>query len=871
MTKKALCVLLVFLLAFWLFHPGPVIADGATVSTDKAEYHQGETITISGSGFPYGAAVSLSIYKGSELIYIIPGPPPYYTFFGPTFTATCAIGSGWDYGEYTVLAAYTGGSASCTFSLVPFGTLTTDKGGYLRGATVYLSGSGFPSGVEKTLSVARASAPTTPLLTLSYKPTASSFTATFTVQSGWEYGTYLGIATYGTPTATVTCAFEVIPAPPTPTGLSGQPGRNQALLTWQSVSNPYHSGYRIYRALSLGGTYELRGTTSATNFTDSATAYSGSYYYKVSSFDLYGNESSLSGAVAVTPYGDPAYSSFENIPSQVAGIPFPVIVKARDGWNRQVLDFNSPALLSDTTGTISPVFFNFSSGSATVNVTITKADSQVKIFVVTTPTGESNVFAVLPGAVDRLSLSPSTATITAGSSQAYTLLAYDSYNNSWDVTSSASFSITPSAGGSWSANTYTSQKAGTWTITGSYGGKSATATLIVQPGAPALLSLSPLTATNVVGTSHSLTAFLRDACENPLSGYSISFQILSGHTSLLIPSAITDSSGLATTTFTATTVGTDTIRASAGTIQSNTVTKVWTASVPSSIELTPLTATNPVGVPHTLSAQVRDGFGNPVPGVTVSFNVSGAHSLGGSSGTNSSGIASFTYTATTVGTDTIRASAGTIQSNPVTKVWIQASLDHLSLSPQTATITAGGSQSYTLLAYDSFGNSWDATSSATFSITPSAGGSWSANTYTSEHAGTWTVTSSYGGQTSTATLNVLPGAAHRFQWDPISSPQQATVPFPVHVVALDALGNIATSFTGTASLSASNGAVEPSSTGNFLAGEWSGNVAVLNRGSDVTLTCQSGSISGTSNPFEVLPNSVSFTFHLQPKWNMFSL
>jgi len=866
MTKKFGVLFLILTLSFSLL-PGVTAQSACQVWTDKATYFPSDTLLVEGSGFSPFTAIALSVLKEGAIVAV---DQKSSDSLG-TFTATFLLSPSWGYGLFVVNAVSLTGSASTTFSVVPLGSLATDKGGYLRGEGVTITGSGFPEGLEKTISIALATAPQSPLMVLPQRPTGSSFAVEFAVPEQWAFDSYLVQATYGTPTATVTCTFEVVPAPAPPPNVQATPMRDQVNLIWSTSTSSYAAGYKIYRSTSSGGPYQLRGTTTVNAYLDSAPASSGSYFYVLTTYDFFGHESHYSQEVQATPWGSPFYSQFAPIGTQVAGVPFAVTIYAKDLFGHTVQDFESPALLSDTTGTLSPILGNFHSGVISSSFTITGAGSNVIISVTTSPTGSSNPFTVQPGPAVSLTLSPSTATITAGSSQPYTLLAYDSFGNSWDVTSSATFSITPSAGGSWSANTYISQKAGTWTVTGSYGGKTSTATLVVLPGAPALLTLSPSTATNVVGTPHTLTAFLRDACENPLSGYTISFQILSGHTSLSLPSAITNSSGLATTTYTATTVGTDTIRASAGTIQSNTVTKVWTASVPSFIEFTPLTATNPVGIPHTVNAQVRDGFGNPVPGVTVSFTVSGAHSLLGSSGTNSSGIASFTYTATTVGTDTIRASTGTIQSNTVTKVWIQASLDHLTLSPSTATITAGSSQPYTLLAYDSFGNSWDVTSSATFSITPSAGGSWSANTYISQKAGTWTVTGSYGGKTSTATLVVLPGAAHHFQWDPIPSPQQATVPFPVHIIALDALGNIAISFTGTASLFASNGAVEPTSTGNFLSGEWSGNVAVLNTGSDVTLTSQSGSISGTSNPFEVLPNSVSLTYNLSSGWNLISL
>jgi len=98
--------------------------------------------------------------------------------------------------------------------------------------------------------------------------------------------------------------------------------------------------------------------------------------------------------------------------------------------------------------------------------------------------------------------------------------------------------------------------------------------------------------------------------------------------------------------------------------------------VVSDIQLGPATAQNPVGTSHTLTATVTEN-GSPKSGVTVTFKVlSGPHvGTTGTGATNASGEATFSYTGTTAGTDTIEASfvdgSGQPQtSNQVTKEWI---------------------------------------------------------------------------------------------------------------------------------------------------------------------------------------------------------
>jgi len=97
------------------------------------------------------------------------------------------------------------------------------------------------------------------------------------------------------------------------------------------------------------------------------------------------------------------------------------------------------------------------------------------------------------------------------------------------------------------------------------------------------------------------------------------------------------------------------------------------------ITLAPLTAVNQIGTTHTVTATVFDILGQPKPGVAVTFDViAGPHSGAGGTGvTGPDGRATFTYTGTTVGEDTIVASFAEQdvervilhESNKVYKTW----------------------------------------------------------------------------------------------------------------------------------------------------------------------------------------------------------
>jgi hypothetical protein len=96
--------------------------------------------------------------------------------------------------------------------------------------------------------------------------------------------------------------------------------------------------------------------------------------------------------------------------------------------------------------------------------------------------------------------------------------------------------------------------------------------------------------------------------------------------------------------------------------------------LPSSLVLTPPTASNPVGTNHTVTATATAVGGAPVAAANVTFTVISGPNAGktGQAVTNAQGKASFTYhdDAGVVGTDNIRANIGNLQSNIAVKNWV---------------------------------------------------------------------------------------------------------------------------------------------------------------------------------------------------------
>jgi hypothetical protein len=126
--------------------------------------------------------------------------------------------------------------------------------------------------------------------------------------------------------------------------------------------------------------------------------------------------------------------------------------------------------------------------------------------------------------------------------------------------------------------------------------------------------------------------------------------------------------------------------------------------------LTPATATNPAGSPHTVTATLTDSSGAAVTGAAIKFSVSGANTAAGVGVTNTSGQATFTYTGTNAGTDTIFACYdadldGTCEASATaTKKWVAGPPAKVVVNPPAATNTVGQQHCVTATVTDAFGN-----------------------------------------------------------------------------------------------------------------------------------------------------------------------
>jgi hypothetical protein len=158
-----------------------------------------------------------------------------------------------------------------------------------------------------------------------------------------------------------------------------------------------------------------------------------------------------------------------------------------------------------------------------------------------------------PGPLDHLVVSPASASISAGGSQAFTAEGFDHFNNDLgDVTASSTFGITPD--GSCTGASCTATVAGSHTVTATDGTATGTATLTVNPGPLDHLVVSPASASISAGGSQAFTAEGFDAYNNDLGDVTASSTF-----------GITPDGSCTGATCTATVAGSHTITATDGT------------------------------------------------------------------------------------------------------------------------------------------------------------------------------------------------------------------------------------------------------------------------------------------------------------------
>jgi hypothetical protein len=475
-------------------------------------------------------------------------------------------------------------------------------------------------------------------------------------------------------------------------------------------------------------------------------------------------DTAIATAALTVTYGPPSALTLVPDPLTItAGDPATYTVTAEDdygnGW-----DITSAATYTHTPN---------AGGHWIANAYTSQAPGTWRITATIDGLQDSATLHVITATVAALHLSPVTAAISAGQAITYTVLATDSAGNTWDATPGTYFTIDSPARGAWDNGTYTAEMAGQWRMTALYGGHSITGTLIVQHGTPTALGVTPQQHMVAAGARVAYTVMATDAWGNPWDATAQVAYVAPGE-------------GIGTWTaphYTSTHAGTWPITFTLDTAQAATTLTV-THSTAAHLILTPAGETLTAGASISYTVWARDIFGNGWD-ATADADYAIAPEAGG---TWEEPHARAHYTSQYAGTWPVTATVGTTTATAALTVTPGPAIA-LTLTPDLLTITAGEAVTYTAMAHDSYGNAWDVTSTAIYRHTSGAGGRWLANTYIGQAPGTWRIMATLDDLHATATLHVITATVASLSISPTAATISAGQAISYTVMATDAAGN----------------------------------------------------------------------------------
>ncbi|MEW6620800.1 MAG: PQQ-binding-like beta-propeller repeat protein [bacterium] len=297
----------------------------------------------------------------------------------------------------------------------------------------------------------------------------------------------------------------------------------------------------------------------------------------------------------------------------------------------------------------------------------------------------SATITILPGTLNYIIITPSTATLMVAGTRTWTAQGYDSYDNliSGLVFDWTTFigSVAPSSGTQTLFTAGTRSEIGTLTV--NFGTCTAIATITLIPGTLTCIIINPSTASLSVQGTTTFTATGYDVYGNPVELSSVwATAIGSVHPTTGTKTLFTAGTYATTGTLTFTSsgiTGVATITITPGTI--------------TFILITPATATVSTGGSRTFTAQGYDEYNNCIAGLIFNFSVV-IGSITPTTGTRT------TFTAgTTTQTATLTVTYGTI-TNIATITIVAGTLSYIIIEPATATVGIEGTRTFTAKGYD---------------------------------------------------------------------------------------------------------------------------------------------------------------------------
>jgi hypothetical protein len=535
-----------------------------------------------------------------------------------------------------------------------------------------------------------------------------------------------------------------------------------------------------------------------------------------------------------------------------AGSSFDLTVTALDPFNNTAVSYRGTIALTSSDGRATlPANYGFTAGDAGVHtfaggVTLYTAGSQT---ITATDTATSSITGSATVPVSAAAASALTVTgpaaATAGSAFDVTVMARDAYGNvattyagTVHFTSSDGRAALPAdytfvaadngahtfAGGvtldTAGSQTVTAADTTTNTITGSLA-------VSVNPAATDhYLVTAPQTAT--AGAALTVTVTAQDQFGNTATGYTGTAHFTSSDAQATLPADSTLTNGTGSFSATLKTAGSQSLTAtdtsSAGISGTQAGITVNPAAA-STLSVGGFPAVVTAGVAGTVTVTARDAYGNVATGYTgtVHFTSSDGRAALPADSTLTSGIASFSVTLKTAGTQSLTATDTTTASITGTEAGIKvnpAAAALLRVSGPSAG-TAGGALTFTVTALDAFNNTATGYTGTVHFTSSDAQAALPADyAFTAADAGAHSFSVAFrtaGSQSLTATdtatasitgtqagIAISPAAASTLVVAGYPSPTTAGAAHSFTVTARDAYGNVATGYTGTVHFTSSD-------------------------------------------------------------------
>jgi uncharacterized protein YjdB len=350
-------------------------------------------------------------------------------------------------------------------------------------------------------------------------------------------------------------------------------------------------------------------------------------------------------------------------------------------------------------------------------------------------TGRSTI-TIAPDPVATVEISPSTASVVVGQTTQLTAIARNVRGQALTGRTVIWTSSSPTIASVSTTGVVSGLLPGIAVIIASVDGKQGSATVTVRAVPVASVSVTPSTASTIVGQSVTLTATPKDGAGNTLTGRVVGWT--SSNTSI----ATVTSSGVVTGVGS----GTATITASSEGVSGSATVTVGGIPV-ASVTVSPSTSSLLVGQTTTLTATLKDGNGNVLAGRAITWT-SSASSVATVSATG-------VVTGVSGGAATITAtSEGKSGSATVTVTSPPAAIASIVITPSSPRVDEGSTIQLTATAYDAGNNPITGVTFTWASSNTNRATVNSTGLVTGIRDGTVTITASAGGKTGSVTLRV---------------------------------------------------------------------------------------------------------------------